>query len=485
MIFWFKRDLRLQDNEALSEATRSGYPVLLVYLLEPSLLQDPHYGDRHWNFVRESLSDLQEELRPFQTSILCVESEALEFFSKISGTLQVRAVYSHEETGIDRTFRRDLEVAAFFKAAGIPWKEYRQNGVIRGANNRLGWKEQWTSYMNQPLIPVGFRQEQFLPAERIMEMSASWKWMSLVAPPGPFQKGGRQAALGTMDSFFQRRLEAYQKGISKPDLSRQTCSRLSSYVAWGNISMREVVQAAKQARASGMWPSQNRAFSSRLRWHCHFIQKFESEPRMEFEALNRVFLGLEQPSSEENVERWKKGLTGYPLVDAAMRCVKETGYLNFRMRALVVSFLTHHLFEHFTKGSEWLAQQFLDFEPGIHYGQFQMQSGFTGTNTLRVYNPTKNAMDHDPGAYFIKKWVPELRDLLAPMAHQPWMISPMEAVFYGFTYGRDYPFRIVEVEKTRYGGLKQLYDLRNSAQGRKESQRILRRHTLPGPRSNA
>ena len=485
MIFWFKRDLRLQDNEALVEATRSGYPVLLVYLLEPSLVQDPHYGDRHWNFVRESLSGLQEELQPFQTRLLAVESEALDFFLKLNSILKIRAVYSHVETGIDRTFRRDLDVAAFCKAEGIPWKEYRQNGVIRGSRHRHGWKEQWTSYMEQSLIPAGFRQEQFLPVERVTELSKAWRLMSLVTNPGPFQKGGRQAALRIMDSFFQERLEAYQRGISKPEVSRQTCSRLSPYIAWGNISIREVVQRAKQGRASGMWLSQNRAFSSRLRWHCHFIQKFESEPRMEFEALNRVFLNLEQPSSLENVERWKKGQTGYPLVDAAMRCVQATGYLNFRMRALVVSFLTHHLFEHFSKGSEWLAQQFLDFEPGIHYGQFQMQSGFTGTNTLRVYNPNKNAMDHDPEAHFIKTWVPELRDLPAPMAIQPWMISPMEAAFYGFAYGRDYPVRVVDIEKTRQGGLKQLYDLRNSAHGRKESQRILKRHTLPGPRMNA
>ena len=154
---------------------------------------------------------------------------------------------------------------------------------------------------------------------------------------------------------------------------------------------------------------------------------------MEFRCVNRGYESLIQHSAKTNNDHltaWKEGNTGYPLVDACMRCLAHTGYLNFRMRAMLVSFLTHHLAQDWRNGVAHLASLFLDFEPGIHYAQFQMQSGVTGINTIRIYNPTKQAIDHDPDGVFIKKWVPELKDVPISLLFEPWKMSAMEALMY-------------------------------------------------------
>ena len=481
VIVWLKRDLRLADHAPLCAAIDSGYPILIIYTLENSLIQDPHYSDRHWQFVSDSLQEMDYTLKSkFGTGLTVIHSEAFGFFQKLNAWKKPKAVYSYCETGLGITYTRDKALAKFLKAEAIEWQEFQQNGVKRGRGNRKNWREDWHTFMNMPLdTPNWAKFRAFsLPKEEFATMLISAD-LHLTGRNSIFQKGGESQAQRYLHSFLKDRVSQYNSHISKPVLSRKSCSRLSPYIAWGNLSMRQVFQQMEQSKPQSPSRWHLASFGSRLRWHCHFIQKFEMECSMEFQNINNGYDTIRKEWNEQHFVAWKNGQTGYPLVDASMRCVKETGYLNFRMRAMVVSFLTHHLWLDWRIGAQHLAACFLDFEPGIHYPQFQMQSGVTGINTVRIYNPVKQSLENDSEAVFIKEWVPEISHLPLVFIHEPWKMTEMEQMIYHCQLGVDYPQRIVNIEESGRKARDIRFSMQKEASVKISSNRILKKHTNP------
>ena len=468
-IFWFKRDLRLLDNEPLNNAVSQKEKLLLIYCFEPCLKKNKHYSTKHWNFIKESINDLNIYLKNIDTHIHTYNKEITDVLKEIQEKFIVKKIFSHNETGLNVTYERDIFLKEYCQDNSIQWEEEINNGVFRGLKNRKNWIKKWQDHMKSPVVLFKGEKNDFINIKKKQNFK--------VKDSKILQKGGVSSGIKYLDSFLDSRHTKYQNNISKPEASRTSCSRLSPYMSWGNISTRYAWQRAKEQIQNGKSKFQLNGFTSRLRWQAHFIQKFEMECEMEFRSVNKGYQNLVKPVNKNYISAWEKGNTGYPLVDASMRCVVETGYLNFRMRALLVSFLTHHLWQPWQSGVIHLARNFLDFEPGIHYSQFQMQAGETGINMIRIYNPTKNAKEHDKEGIFIKKWIPELKKIPTPLLFEPWKMSLIDQETYECKIGKDYPNPIVDISETYKYAASKLWSIKNDPKVKDESSRILQKHT--------
>ncbi|TVP85327.1 MAG: deoxyribodipyrimidine photo-lyase [Thioalkalivibrio sp.] len=479
-VVWFKRDLRVQDHQPLATAAERGR-VLPLYVIEPELWAQPDAAWRHWAFIRRCLQTLDRDLTRLGQPLIVRRGEIAAVLDELHRATGFDTLWSHEETGNGWTFARDRRVAAWARDRGVEWIELPQHGVVRGLRSRDGWAGRWerriaksVTAVPSALTPVPGLRTDPLPDRPEASLAPE--------PDVSLQPGGRDAAEETLGSFLADRGKAYQGGMSSPLTAWDACSRLSPHLAWGSLSLREVVHASR-ARVAGFqgdmspeakaWRRSLRSFEERLHWHCHFIQKLESRPSIEFRNLLPGCDGLREDAFDpERYRAWAQGQTGFPLVDACMRALNATGWLNFRMRAMLMAFASYHLWLPWREPALHLARVFTDYEPGIHYNQVQMQSGTTGINALRIYNPVKQSFDQDPKGIFIRRWVPELQPVPDAFIHEPWLMPDDLQRATGVHIGRDYPPPIVDHIAAAREARQRLIAVRRQPESRAESRDI-------------
>ena len=478
-ILWFKRDLRVEDNPALVAAASAGGVVLPLYIVEPDYWALPDCSARQWRFVAESLDGLRTDLARVGAPLVLQMGDAVAVLEAMRLAHGITRLVSHEETGNQWTFARDTRVAAWARSQAVEWLELPQTGITRGLSHRRGWQARRDKAMRMGLamVPDALAPHGVDPGP-IPDAS---ELRLRFDPCTGRQKGGRPRGLDLLGSFLGDRAAGDPQDVSSPLTAGDSCSRLSPHLAFGTLSPREVGQVVEAHRRAADAPKPALVgFSSRLGLRDHFMQKLESQPSIETHCLHAAYEGL-RPTLPDAVrlQAWQVGETGLPFVDACMRAVIQTGWISFRMRAMLMAVASNHLWLDWPVTGQHLARLFTDFEPGIHWPQAQMQSGVTGMNTPRIDNPIKQGLDLDPDGRFIRQWVPELRLVPDAFLHQPWAWSGA-----GRFLGRAYPAPVVEPMRAARLARQKLWAVRDVPGFRDVQGTLLDRHTTRRPPSS-
>lgn len=485
-LVWFKRDLRVSDNPALFEAVKSQLPVICLFNIEPKRLHRSDVDSIHIEWELDCLRELKSSLELIGGKLLFNFGSTVDELTKIDQQYQIKNIYCNEETGLSWSWDIDKSVAKWCFDNDVEFIEYPTNGVVRRLDTRDNWKKERDLRVNQDLIktpekilsPIGLESDDIPNIEQL-----GLTGRELQQRPVP----GEKAALSVLFSFLDQRGRTYRKDMSSPITGQNACSRLSPYLSTGCISIKQIfyhtrrkqkrVKQDPRSKENRGWTSSLSSFQSRLAWHCHFIQRLELEPTMDEIALNpELDQQLQREYNEERFTAWSEGNTGWPFFDACMRYLAATGWINFRMRAMLQSVASYTLWLPWQVTGNHLARLFLDYEPGIHWSQVHMQSGVTGINSVRAYSVRKQSEDQDPEGEFIRQWVPELSSVPTEFIHEPLLMSLEQQKQYKCVIGVDYPKPIIDEKSARKEGVSKSYSAKGNAKVRQRSKLVYDLH---------
>ena len=469
---WFKRDLRISDNHALLEATVAKEPLICIYNLDSERILRDDVDGIHIKWELDCLSFLKIDLENLGGNLIFNFGSIIEKLEEIHSEFNIKNIFSNEETGLEWSWNRDKAVSKWCKNNDVNFYEFPTNGIIRRLKSRNNWKYLRDKRVDSKLIhsPKSIVSPSNFISNKILDIETLGIFpRKLNNRPKP----GEKAAIEMLFSFLDDRGRGYRKGMSSPITGESMCSRLSPYISTGCISIKQIIYHTRRKQKKvkkNPRSSENRGFSSslssflsRLAWHCHFIQRLEVEPTLNEIAINpELDKILNRELDVKKFEAWKNGLTGWPFFDACMRYLIATGWINFRMRAMLQSVASYTLWLPWRESGNHLARLFLDYEPGIHWSQVQMQSGVTGINSVRAYSVKKQSLDHDFEGFFIRKWVPELKKVPNEFIHEPWLMDEISQKEFGCIIGKDYPKPIVDEIESRKIGISKTYSAKSN-----------------------
>ena len=475
VVVWHRRGFRTQDHPAVAAAD-DYETVLPLFIFDPQFYSDGLACDSRIRFLHESLRDLDSQYDAWGGRLNYAHGKPRSILEQCTEA-GWDVLASREPTGRYGQ-RRDTAAAL----AGVEFVV--DDGLVRAANSRTNWSDNVEQWFDSDLHAFDGDVEFARLAEPAGAITPERIEIQYEIDPTKSRvpHGGRTAGQRRLAQFV-REIGSYPGSISSPTAAETHTSRLSAYLRFGCLSVREVYQTVQNEAVDGRAKSM---FVSRLYWNRHYTQKLADWAGWLDRAANPVMDGLYADSRDpELLEVWKTGRTGYPMVDASMRCLRETGWLNFRMRAMCASFLCDLLQQPWKPGADWLYYHLIDADPAINYTQFQTQAGAVGTNLHRIYNPRKQVRDNDPDGEFIFEWVPELRGLPVEFLDQPEKTPLAVQRECGIEIGVDYPYPVVEYESARQRAVRLFDSLREKAHRALREPAVARRASLSRRRRGA
>ncbi|AFY58104.1 deoxyribodipyrimidine photolyase [Rivularia sp. PCC 7116] len=472
-ILWFRRDLRLSDNESVFKAVANNAEVLPCFIIDPWFFEWKDVGKARVRFLFECLENLDVNLQEIGSKLFIFEGNSVDVIQNITKELIQKSyqpkLYFNRDVQVEYGVTRDKLIIDFYQQQNLECYIGLSN-FIQPQECREEWFNEYYTYQRNSLYPaptdintpkISFKSPQLTVKELKQKYSVFWETDKIYFP------GGETEATAVLNSFLSSRFKGYHWKVSRPWMAqKRATSHLSPHLAFGTVSTRMVYQKTKKrAEELEKQPKAGfslKAFRDRLRWHDSFTQRLYSHPEIAYTNRFPEFDEYYQPDEltpekQELFEAWCEGMTGFPMVDASMRQLKRMGWMNFRMRAMCATFLTINCGISWHHGAKHFMNCLVDGDLAINNWQWQMQAGITNplSDTFRIYNPTKNLQDKDPELNFIYHWIEELRGYSLPE------IIAGEYINYSY-----YPQPIVDWSQTRKVNGKIVSNLRKKVKAR-------------------
>lgn len=400
-VFWFRRDLRLEDNKGLCEALQSGKKIVPLFIFDENILENLPKNDARVRFIYETLKTLNETLKKYNSSLLIKKGKPIKVWQELASIYQIETVYTnkdYEPYAIDR----DQNVEAFLTLKNIAFKTYKDQVIFEEneiCKNDGSPYTVYTPYKNKWL-------HQFIKEKHTEEFKINYNnFYSFHSEFPALSTIGFTKSNQSVKDYNLLHIKNYDEVRDYPYLNKTSC--LSVHLRFGLVSIRKMVLFAIQTNA---------VFLSELIWREFFMQILFHFPKVVTNNFKKKYDAVIWRNNEIEFNKWCTGETGYPLVDAGMRELNQTGYMHNRVRMITAGFLCKHLLIDWRWGEAYFAEKLLDYDLSANNGNWQWAAG-TGCDAapyFRIFNPSSQIKKFDKDFKYIKKWVPEFQELTYP-----------------------------------------------------------------------
>ena len=447
VVWWIRRDLRLNDNTALKSAVNTGLPIIPLFIIDPALKKSP--GHTRQNFLYEGLHCLQKDLSSRGNALVIKEGSPLNILAELVANYEVQMIFA-EEDFTPYAIKRDDRIAQSLPLTLTSGLTFIHPGQVRKSDGNpytifTPFSKAWKS------LPITASEPWKAPINILTNPAIKSNPFSTYTKSSLFNAGEYEASQ-RLFQFTQDKIYNYKEERDRMDLDGT--STLSPYLRFGMLSINQALFAIPKIQNRNLSNSQEQGVATwfnELIWREFYQNILYHFPNVKQEAFNPKYRNIEWLNSAEHLNAWKNGQTGFPIVDAAMRQLSSTGWMHNRARMIVASFLSKDLLINWQEGESWFMDNLIDGDLAANNGGWQWTAG-VGTDAapyFRIFNPYLQSEKFDPQGKYIRKWIPELSLLPNKYIHHPDLMPSAEQLNYGCKIGKDYPAPIINRKETR------------------------------------